>query len=338
MKIDAARELHLETFRQVFELEKPETFGHGREGRHDGNKGVQWNAWVGFDENGEFTGCVGVNLEGIRYNNDRPIARLIERELGSFALFRVMTDVDRREGVIVRWSRDAWPRNDVPYDQYLIVRKRPTELTRALWQSKLVEAPGCLDRESGFQRCVQQPITRKGVTKNLYVSPHLQFVRELWRGKPQSETALIELMQEARRQLLPIHCMIADLSKGTKITVAEAQRDIEAQEAEERYEEGGRSLVLVNHYERKSALRAEAINIHGTRCQGCGLSFEEVYGDHGAGYIEVHHLRPVASYTGSVKVDPRADMAVLCPNCHRMVHHKQESPLSLDELRRILRS
>ena len=44
--------------------------------------------------------------------------------------------------------------------------------------------------------------------------------------------------------------------------------------------EGGKKLILTNHYERDSALRAEAIRIHGTTCKACDFEFAKVYGSH----------------------------------------------------------
>lgn len=102
------------------------------------------------------------------------------------------------------------------------------------------------------------------------------------------------------------------------------------------YREGGVSTHLASYYERNPRLRSEAIRVHGTRCQACEVDLGEVYGDRGAGFIEVHHLRAVASYEGEVLVDPATDMAVLCPNCHRIVHRRRNDPLSLDELRRLV--
>src|SRR5258708_25773478 len=42
--------------------------------------------------------------------------------------------------------------------------------------------------------------------------------------------------------------------------------------------EGGKKLILVNHYERDANLRKEAIRIHGTTCKACGFNFAKVYG------------------------------------------------------------
>jgi len=65
------------------------------------------------------------------------------------------------------------------------------------------------------------------------------------------------------------------------------------------------------------------------------LPFYAFYGEQGKDYIEVHHLRPVHSLGGDT-VDPRTDMAVLCSNCHRMIHRKRDKVLSIEELKNFI--
>jgi|GEM_PF-681724 len=69
-------------------------------------------------------------------------------------------------------------------------------------------------------------------------------------------------------------------------------------------------------------------------CQvpGCGFDFEAEYGDVGAGYAQVHHLRPLAE--SSVPSFTRlSDLAVVCANCHAMIHRGGECR-ALESLRR----
>jgi 5-methylcytosine-specific restriction enzyme A len=120
--------------------------------------------------------------------------------------------------------------------------------------------------------------------------------------------------------------------------LAVAIRDIEALQIEESYAEGKLTTILINKHERNPQLRSAAIQAHGTYCQACRFSFAEMYGAHGEGFIEVHHLKPVSKYVGEINVSPSEDMATLCANCHRMVHRKPEKPLSLEELRQIINS
>lgn len=53
-------------------------------------------------------------------------------------------------------------------------------------------------------------------------------------------------------------------------------------------------------------------------CEVCSFDFEMRYGSRGRGYIEVHHKNPL-HVTGEV-VTELEDLALLCANCHRMVH------------------
>jgi 5-methylcytosine-specific restriction protein A len=67
------------------------------------------------------------------------------------------------------------------------------------------------------------------------------------------------------------------------------------------------------------------------------MSFAERYGQLGAGFIEAHHLRPISTLNEGVVVsyDVGEDFAVLCSNCHRMVH-RTDDPAHLDTLRRLI--
>jgi predicted HNH restriction endonuclease len=108
--------------------------------------------------------------------------------------------------------------------------------------------------------------------------------------------------------------------------------DIEAMSEEECAIEGLKTERLIAHFERNPKLRAAAIALHGTTCKACGFNFEAAYGRHGKNFIEVHHLVPVSRLASPSSVNPREDLTVLCSNCHRMVHRKRDTPLSLAEL------
>ena len=84
-----------------------------------------------------------------------------------------------------------------------------------------------------------------------------------------------------------------------------------------------RKYVYHRKIERNNTAARNAKKFHGTRCQACELDFGERYGRIGQGFIEAHHLRPIATLEEGVQVkyDVAADFAVLCANCHRMIHH-----------------
>lgn len=100
--------------------------------------------------------------------------------------------------------------------------------------------------------------------------------------------------------------------------------------------EGDVRAVVSNRYERNAAARKACLAAHGTRCCVCDISFGEVYGELGEGFIHVHHVDPIHRAGGQRSVDPAHDLRPVCPNCHAMLHRRSET-LSVQELRALLR-
>ncbi|HSA32497.1 MAG TPA: HNH endonuclease [bacterium] len=98
-------------------------------------------------------------------------------------------------------------------------------------------------------------------------------------------------------------------------------------------EEGGRTKVEVNRYERDRAARQACIEFHGSKCLACGIDMEQIYGSIGRGFIHVHHTTPLSSVGELRNIDPRTDLIPLCPNCHAMIH-RSDPPFGLEELRK----
>lgn len=65
-------------------------------------------------------------------------------------------------------------------------------------------------------------------------------------------------------------------------------------------------------------------------CEVCTFDFERTYGERGRHYIEVHHRTPL-HISGSTRTK-LTDLALLCSNCHRMIHRGRPW-LTVDELR-----
>ncbi|QCK82213.1 hypothetical protein E5Z46_08060 [Geobacillus kaustophilus NBRC 102445] len=97
--------------------------------------------------------------------------------------------------------------------------------------------------------------------------------------------------------------------------------------------EGGKKLVAVNRYERNARARRLCLQKHGYRCSVCQFDFEQVYGEIGKGFIEVHHLIPLSEIGEQYTVNPFDDLRPVCPNCHAMLHRGN---LSIEELREIV--
>jgi 5-methylcytosine-specific restriction protein A len=100
-------------------------------------------------------------------------------------------------------------------------------------------------------------------------------------------------------------------------------------------EEGRKSSVTVNRYERSRVNRAIALEIHGFVCTGCELRMADLYGPIGEGVIHVHHLEPVSLMDAPRILNPATDLVPLCPNCHSIVH-KRNPPLNISELKMTL--
>ncbi|MGW6012714.1 HNH endonuclease [Streptomyces sp. NPDC055210] len=90
-------------------------------------------------------------------------------------------------------------------------------------------------------------------------------------------------------------------------------------------------LLLRRHRakERNRGLRRKKIEsvlrkVGTLKCEACEFDFEEVYGDRGAGYVECHHVVPLhAAGEGNTKL---GDLALICANCHRMIHRHAPWP------------
>lgn len=96
--------------------------------------------------------------------------------------------------------------------------------------------------------------------------------------------------------------------------------------------EGGKTSAYTTRYERDGKIRQQVLLLHGYRCQNCSIDFSEKYGSHGKGFIHVHHLIPLAEIDQVHSPNPKTDFAVLCPNCHAMVHRRKINTLSLAQL------
>ncbi len=98
------------------------------------------------------------------------------------------------------------------------------------------------------------------------------------------------------------------------------------------YYEGASKKVLVNSYERNMDARLKCIEHHGCKCYICSFNFQKVYGSIGEGYIHVHHLKSLSEIREEYKLDPINDLIPICPNCHAIIHRKQNA-LSVEELK-----
>jgi 5-methylcytosine-specific restriction protein A len=71
-------------------------------------------------------------------------------------------------------------------------------------------------------------------------------------------------------------------------------------------------------------------------CEACEFDFIRFYGDLGKGFIECHHRVPLASFQKSKKTS-LDDLALVCANCHRMLH-KNIDTMTVDSLKNLIQN
>lgn len=89
-------------------------------------------------------------------------------------------------------------------------------------------------------------------------------------------------------------------------------------------EEGMVIYRLHKYYERNSKINRQKKALHLKKygqldCEACDFNFHKTYGDLGKGYIECHHTTPL-SQIGGETITTLNDLALVCSNCHRMIH------------------
>ncbi len=197
-------------FRDIFQC-RGKDFGspsRGVLGISDDNKGVQWN--TGYRPGDGFA-WLGVNLEGMKYD-DWPVARLIEREISRpLLLTRYRRQVARPDNVDVLWARDAWQYRARPRIKEANIAPTPITLDRLDdqgWAEALRGARECLDPRKQLRGRRKVPVTLLPSQRQveMYVSPHLKI------GTPLAEIT-VRAMREARGSLEALHEFAVEQSR-----------------------------------------------------------------------------------------------------------------------------
>lgn len=153
-----------------------------------------------------------------------------------------------------------------------------------------------------------------------------------YQGKPTNGSALdVEVLNEflARPEEMTEAARL--IRQG--ITTGELQMlpPMNDEESDDEFSAPEGRLLMRRHRarERNKGLRKKKIESVVRRggtlaCEACGFDFEAVYGDRGAGYIECHHVVPLhEAGEGRTKL---SDLALICANCHRMIHRRVPWP------------
>ncbi len=114
----------------------------------------------------------------------------------------------------------------------------------------------------------------------------------------------------------------------------------EPQDADVSAEEGRELLKLHRQRERNPSLSARKkrrvlAETGRLKCEACDFDYEAAYGPLGRGFAECHHRLPLGSVVG-VRRTRLSDLAIVCANCHRMLHHRPWH--TVEELRVLLQA
>jgi len=100
--------------------------------------------------------------------------------------------------------------------------------------------------------------------------------------------------------------------------------------------EGALREVRVFRRQRSRRLRDQALLEAKGKCTACQVDFSLVAAGLGKRVLQVHHKRPLAS-SRTERPTRLADLAVVCANCHLMLHAEHGVVMSVDRLRQRLR-
>lgn len=166
----------------------------------------------------------------------------------------------------------------------------------------------------------------------------LDLMSSSWRAKLYAAGDVLNVEYDTSN--LPIEdVLVADLNEGLQLyrririeggwsAEDEMLEEAEAASLKPDAIDGKISLQLAKRYRQHRQIErphwhARLVKkVLGTRCMGCDWQMAELYGSIGCDVIEAHHLVALASLDADQKpmLDPAKDFAVLCPNCHAIIH------------------
>jgi hypothetical protein len=99
--------------------------------------------------------------------------------------------------------------------------------------------------------------------------------------------------------------------------------------------EGIAREVTIMAHSRSRELRAVALERSGGVCEACCVDFSEVLGGMGVRALQVHHRNQLALLDEPV-INRVSDVAVVCANCHAMIHADPVNAMPVERLRAML--
>lgn len=141
---------------------------------------------------------------------------------------------------------------------------------------------------------------------------------------------------------------LSKLAKQIKKTILNDELNLKLYKIEDQEDEETKSvkegLVIykLHKYRERDALinkkkKERSIKENGKlECEVCGFDFYKFYDEIGKGFIECHHKKPLSEIESEV-ITSIEDLALVCSNCHRMLH-RELNILSIEELKKRIKT
>ncbi|MDG1154243.1 MAG: HNH endonuclease [Alphaproteobacteria bacterium] len=138
--------------------------------------------------------------------------------------------------------------------------------------------------------------------------------RNIWNEYYNNQQDLFSIANSIKKNLM-------ELSSEKQIKILPP-----AEFEEEAFE--GRLLSRIHNYKERNKKIVKTKkewamdNFGKLECESCNFDFAVKYGILGTGFIECHHIKPISSLHEKSKTKLE-DLALVCSNCHRMIHRKK---------------
>jgi hypothetical protein len=151
---------------------------------------------------------------------------------------------------------------------------------------------------------------------------------------------LMQHLERLLRTKLPRPAYLDNAATANDRSAVQSEPDLEPFDDWPAASEGRRQLFTHYRVERNRSLIERKKNAArkatgGLACEVCNFDFS-TYEKLGEGFCEVHHLRPLSELASNVHTSLE-DLAIVCANCHRMIHRNGQARL-LSSVRASLRS
>ncbi len=99
--------------------------------------------------------------------------------------------------------------------------------------------------------------------------------------------------------------------------------------------EGSLTEIVTFKQGRSRALRDRALKRSNGRCEACTVDYSTLLDGKGVRVLQVHHRKQLAA-TDRPRLTKLSDLAVVCANCHMLIHVNPKKALSIERLKALL--